>query len=310
MAQAWFATGPGGIAEWEFREVEAPAPVAGEITIRVHAAGMNPADVKHSARPGAEFPVPLGYEVSGEIAAIGPDTVIGSGAASVGDEVVAFRVTGGYATELTIPADKAFAKPSTLTHPEAANLLLAGATAAELLERSGAQRGDTVLFHAASGAVGVSFLQQAAVRGIRVVGTAGARNLDTVRRYGGVAIEYGDGLVERARDAAAGAPFVAALDGVGTDEAIASSLELVEDRARIITIVRADRVESDGIVMIGGMKRASAVFRDGVRADLVDLAARGLLEVPVAKTYPMREAKAAADLLMSGHPGGKLALLP
>lgn len=310
MAQAWFATGPGGIAEWRLQDVEVPAPGPGEVTIRVHAAGMNPADVKHSARPGAAFPVPLGYEVSGEITAIGADTEIGSGAVRIGDDVLAFRVSGGYATELTIPAEKAFHKPTTLTHPEAANLLLAGATAAELLERSGAQDGDLVLFHAASGAVGVSFLQQARARGVRVVGTAGAANLDVVRRYGGIAIEYGDGLVDRATEAAAGAPFVAALDGVGTDEALASSFELVADRSRIITIVRPDRVESDGIMAIGGMKRASAVFRDGVRGALVDLAAQGLLEVPVARTFALADAPEAAEFLMTGHPGGKLALIP
>lgn len=310
MAHAWFATGPGGLSDWELREVDVPAPEQGEVTIRVHAAGMNPADVKHSARPGASFPVPLGYEISGEITAIGPDTEIGSGPASIGDEVLAFRVTGGYATELTIPAEKAFAKPATLTHPAAANLLLAGATAAELLARSGAAAGDLVLFHAASGAVGVSFLQQAAAHGVRVVGTAGAGSADLVRRYGGIPIEYGEGLVDRAREAAGDAPFVAALDAAGTDEAIAASLELVADRERVITIVRSDRVEADGIVMIGGMKKASAVFRDGVRGALVELAAQGSLEVPVARTYPLAEAREAAELLMSGHPGGKLALIP
>lgn len=309
MAQAWFATGPEGLSQWELREVEVPAPGPGEVTIRVHAAGMNPADVKYPTRPGASFPFPIGYEVSGEITALGADTRIGSGAATVGDEVLAFRVSGGYATELTVPAEKVFAKPSNLTHPEAANLLLAGATAAELLELSGARSGDTVLFHAASGAVGVSFLQQAAIRGVRLVGTASERNADVVRRYGGIPITYGPGLVDRAKDAAAGASFVASLDGVGTDEAIEASLALVEDRTRIITIVRRD-LESEGIVAIGGMLRASAAFRDAVRGELVDLARRGLLEVPVARTFPFAEAVEAARFLMEGHPGGKLALLP
>ena len=309
MAQAWFATGPEGLSQWELREVEVPAPGPGEVTIQVHAAGMNPADVKYPTRPGASFPFPIGYEVSGEITALGADTRIGSGAATVGDEVLAFRVSGGYATELAVPAEKVFAKPSNLTHPEAANLLLAGATAAELLELSGARSGDTVLFHAASGAVGVSFLQQAAIRGVRVVGTASERNADVVRRYGGIPITYGPGLVDRAKDAAAGASFVASLDGVGTDEAIEASLALVEDRTRIITIVRRD-LESEGIVAIGGMLRASAAFRDAVRGELVDLARRGLLEVPVARTFPFAEAVEAARFLMEGHPGGKLALLP
>ncbi|MFS0867536.1 zinc-binding dehydrogenase [Microbacterium sp. 179-B 1A2 NHS] len=308
MAQAWFATGPEGLETWELREVDVPAPQAGEVTIRVHAAGMNPADVKHSARPGATFPVPLGYEVSGEIAAIGPDTSIGSGSGSIGDEVVAFRVTGGYATELTLPAEKVFAKPRTLTHPAAANLLLAGATAAELVELTGAGEGDTILLHGASGAVGVSVLQQAAVRGIRVVGTASDARADTVRRYGGIPIAYGPGLADRAVDA--GGPYAAAVDAIGTDEAIDVSLALVADRSRILTIVRPDRVASDGIVAIGGMKRASAVFRDAARPAIIDLAERGLLEVPVARTYPLEQAREAAELLMTGHAGGKIALIP
>ncbi len=309
MAQAWFANGPDGLADWELKDVDVPAPGPGEVTIRVHAIGMNPADYKYPTRPDASFPFPLGYEVSGEITALGPGTGIGSGPAAIGDEVLAFRLRGGYATEVTIPAEKAFAKPATLTHPEAANLFLAGATAAEMLELSGAGRGDTVLFHAASGAVGVSFLQQAAVRGVRVVGTASERNADVVRRYGGIPIAYGAGLVDRAKDAAGDAPFVASLDGVGTDEAIEASLALVEDRKRIITIVRRD-LESEGIVAIGGMLPASAAFRDAVRGDLVDLARRGLLEVPVARTYPFAEAIEAARFLREGHPGGKLALLP
>ncbi|MDT3331454.1 NADP-dependent oxidoreductase [Microbacterium sp. KSW-18] len=309
MAQAWFATGPEGLSDWELREVDVRAPGPGEVTIRVRAVGMNPADVKYPTRPDATFPFPIGYEVSGEITALGAGTQIGSGAATVGDEALAFRLSGGYATELTVPAEKVFAKPSTLAHPEAANLFLAGATAAELLELSGARSGDTVLFHAASGAVGVSFLQQAAVRGVRVVGTAGERNADVVRRYGGIPITYGPGLVQRAKDAAAGASFVASLDGVGTDEAIEASLALVEDRTRIITIVRRD-LESEGIVAIGGMLPASAAFRDAVRGELVDLARRGLLEVPVARTFPFADAVQAARFLMEGHPGGKLALLP
>jgi NADPH:quinone reductase len=309
MSHAWFATGPDGIDDWKFLPAEVPEPGPGEVTIRVRAAGMNPADAKFSSRPVGADPARIGYEVSGELMAVGPDAEIGSGAAAVGDEVLAFRVSGGYATELTVPAGKVFHKPATLTHPEAANLLLAGTTAAELVDRSGASAGDTILLHGASGAVGVSVLQQAAALGIRVVGTASAANADVVRRFGGIPITYGAGLEQRATDAA-GAPFVAALDAAGTDEAIAGSLALVADPSRIITIVRADRVDPDGIVMIGGMKKASAEFRDAARPRIVELAAEGLLTVPVARTFPLAEAQEAARLLMTGHAGGNLALVP
>ncbi|MFK3678934.1 NADP-dependent oxidoreductase [Microbacterium sp. NPDC090218] len=311
LAQHWIATAWGTPAAWEFVEEHLPAPAAGEVTIRVRAAGVNPADAKHvaAARPGLALPVPIGYEVSGEISAIGPDTRIGSGAAAVGDEVIAFRVRGGYATELTIPAEKAFAKPSTLTHPEAANLLLVGTTAAEMLAVTGAAPGETILLHGASGAVGVSVLQQARLRGIRVIGTAGETRFDEVRRFGGLPVRYGQGLADRVREAAGG-PIAAALDAVGTEEAVDVSLELVADRRRIVTIAAAARAESDGILAIAGSMPASARFRDEVRSELVALAQNGDLVVPVAQTFPLDRARAAHRLLATGHPGGKLALIP
>lgn len=233
LGQHWVATKWGAPVTWEFVEYDVPPPGAGEVTIRVHAAGVNPADAKHVAvaRSGVELPIPVGYEVSGEVSAIGAGTRIGSGAVDVGDEVIAFRVRGGYATEVTVPAEKVFAKPSTLTHPEAANLLLVGTTAAEMLAVTGAAPGETILLHGASGAVGVSVLQQARLRGIRVIGTASEARFDEVRAFGGVPVRYGSGLAGRVRELADG-PIVAALDAVGTDEAVDVSLELVSDRRR------------------------------------------------------------------------------
>lgn len=312
LAMHWIASSWSSPDEWELVEYDVPRPVSGEVSIRVHAAGVNPADAKHVAapRPGVELPVPIGYEVSGEITAIGPDTTIGSGAVAVGDEVIAFRVHGGYATELTIPAEKAFAKPTTLTHPEAANLLLAGTTAAEMLAVTNVAPGETILLHGASGAVGVSVLQQAVLRGIRVIGTASSARFDVVERFGGIPVTYGAGLAERVRAAAAGTRIGAALDAVGTDEAIDVSLELVAERSRIVTIAAAGRAETEDILAIAGSMPASARFRDEIRAELVALAQSGDLVVPVARTFPLADAPAALALLAEGHPGGKLALIP
>jgi D-arabinose 1-dehydrogenase-like Zn-dependent alcohol dehydrogenase len=77
-------------------------------------------------------------------------------------------VAGGYATAVTASASSVFAKPSTLSFPEAANLLLVGTTAADLLHASRAADGETVLLHGAAGAAGVSVLQQARLLGVRV----------------------------------------------------------------------------------------------------------------------------------------------
>ncbi|WP_433862191.1 NADP-dependent oxidoreductase [Streptomyces sp. L7] len=281
------------------------------MTIRVRAAGVNPADYKHVAgpRPGLDLPVPIGYEVAGELVELGPGTELASGGGAPGDAVVAFRIQGGYATEVTVPAADVFAKPAALSDEEAANLLLAGATAAQMIDVTHVGAGDTVLVHGASGAVGVSVLQQAAELGVHVIGTAGEGSFARVRRFGGTPVAYGPGLADRVREAAQG-PIAAALDTVGTDEAVDVSLELVEDRDRIVTIVASGRAETDGFHAIFGAQPESAAFRDAVRPKLLALAAEGRLQVPIARTYPLAEAPEALRFLAEGHPGGKIALLP
>ncbi|MDR6971057.1 NADP-dependent oxidoreductase [Leifsonia shinshuensis] len=310
-ARQWTATQWGGPETWEFAEVPVPDPGPGEVTIRVTAAGVNPADYKHVSqpRPGLDLPVPIGYEVAGVVSALGPDTELASGGGSVGDPVVAFRIQGGYATEVTVPAKDVFAKPPRLADEEAANLLLVGTTASQMLHVTDVRAGETILVHGASGAVGVSILQQAAEIGARVIGTASEASFARVRRFGGLPVAYGAGLAERVTEAAQG-PIAAALDTVGTEEAIDVSLELVPDRIRIVTIVAAQRAEKEGFHAVFGAQPESQAYRDSVRAHLLELAGSGRLQVPVARTYPLAEAPDALAFLKQGHPGGKLALLP
>ena len=310
MAHHWIATRPGDLDVFELLPFDVQPPAEGEVTIQVRAAGMNPADYKHVAGGAPDgFPKAVGYEVSGVVTAVGPDTEIGSGACAVGDEVLAFRVSGGWSTELTLPAKDVFAKPASIPFDQAANLLLAGTTASEMLHVTGVAQGETILVHGASGAVGVSVLQQAALLGVRVVGTAGEHRSAEVRRFGGEPVTYGDGLEQRVRDLAPDG-VAAALDCVGTDEAVDVSLALVADRARIVTIAAMGRAEADGIRVIAGAIPQSQAYRDGVRADLIRLADEGRLEVPMAHTFPLERAVEAAELLRGQHPGGKLALVP
>jgi NADPH2:quinone reductase len=310
MAIRWVARDFGGLDVLALQEVQVPAPSAGEVTIDVRAAGMNPADYKHiTSGDRSALPIPIGYEVAGVISAIGPDTEIASGGGAVGDEVLAYRVSGGYASQLTVPAGDVFAKPASQDFAEAANLLLAGATAAEMLHVTHVAAGETVLVHGASGAVGVSVIQQAKLIGARVIGTASEKNFSVLERFGAEPLVYGDGLVERVRELAP-AGVDAALDTVGTDEAVDVSLALVSDRQRIVTIAAMQRAQKEGIVVIGGSMPASAAFRNSVRPRLIELAAQDELVVPVARTFPLADAIAALELLKTGHPGGKLALIP
>lgn len=310
MAQHWVAARPGGLEVFDLVEYDVPPPAAGEVTVRVRAAGMNPADAKHVANGRPEdFPRPVGYEIAGVVTAIGPGTEIASGAVAEGDEVLAFRVRGGWTTEVTVPARDVFAKPASLSFEQAANLLLAGTTASEMLHVTGVAEGETIVVHGASGAVGVSLLQQAARRGVRVIGTCSRQRFAEVRRFGGEPVEYGDGLERRVGEAAP-AGIDAALDCIGTEEAIDVSLVLVPDRDRIVTIAARQRGADLGLRAIGGELSASKAYRDGVRADLIRHAGEGRLEVPMARSYPLEQAMEAAAYLRGQHPGGKLALIP
>jgi NADPH2:quinone reductase len=311
-ARAVVAPEYGGPEVLEVREVEVPEPGAGEVTIEVRAAGVNPVDFKlFSGARGADpdaLPLPVGLEVAGVLSAIGAGTEIASGGGAVGDEVVAFRVSGGYSAALTVPAGDVFARPATLDFPEAANLLLVGGTAADMLRVVPARAGTTVVIHGASGAVGVSLLQQLAPLGVRAVGTASPANFDEVRRFGGEPVAYGDGLEGRLRDLAPEG-FAAAYDCVGTDEAIDVSLALVSP-VRLVTIAAAGRAGEEGFEAVGASRPDSAAFRDSNRASLLDMATRGELVVPIARTYPLDEAATALTFLAEEHPGGKLALVP
>jgi NADPH:quinone reductase-like Zn-dependent oxidoreductase len=311
-AKAVVAASYGGPEVLEVRDVEVPAPGPGEVTIEVRAAGLNPVDYKlFSGARGADpdaLPLPVGLEVAGVISAVGDGAEIATGGGAVGDEVLAFRVVGGCASSLNVPASDVFAKPATLDFPEAANLLLVGGTAADMLRVVPAEAGTTVVIHGASGAVGVSLLQQLEPLGVRAIGTASEANFDEVRRFGGEPVTYGDGLEQRLRELAPEG-FAAAYDCVGTDEAVDVSLALVGPE-NLVTIAAAPRAAADGFKAVGGADPESAAFRAANRAALVQLAADGKLVVPVARTFPLDEAVEALTLLAGQHPGGKLALIP
>lgn len=310
MTRVVLATAYGGpeVLTVADRPVSAPGP--GEARVEVRAAGVNPADWKsYTGAFGtdpAQLPRRLGFEVSGVVTAVGPDVAL-----SVGDEVIGFRVSGGYAAEVVVPATALVPKPASLGWEPAAGLMLAGATAVHALTATGVGPGDTVLVHGAAGGVGLMAVQLAALRGARVVGTVGGDGADLVRRLGAEPVRYGAGLADRVR-AVAPDGVDAALDLVGTDEAVDVSLELVADRHRIATIAAFGRAAADGIRALGGGPGADpgTELRDAARAELAALAGAGRLEVVVAGSFPLEEVAAAHRQGMAGHTHGKLVLLP
>lgn len=303
----------GGPEVLETVRVAVPEPGPGEVTIAVRAAGVNPVDYKRfsgrmTSDPDA-LPVRPGYEIAGVVTALGAGTELATGGGAVGDEVLAFRTPGGgYTSLITLPARDVFAKPASLDFPAAANLLLAGTTALDMLRIVPAVEGATVLVHGASGAVGVLLLQLLRRGGVRAIGTASEGRFDVVRQFGGEPVRYGDGLADRVR-ALVPTGIAAAYDCVGTDEAVDVSLALIP-ASQLVTIAAHERAQREGFPAVGGQDPESARYRDRVRGELIALAASGELVVPVVRTYPMAAAAEALTLLADGHPGGKIALMP
>jgi len=138
--------------------------------------------------------------------------------------------------------------------PPASGLVLTGATAWHGLVATGVSDGETVLIHGGAGGVGIMAVQLAVARGATVIATASPARHEFLRELGAVPVAYGPGLAERVRELATGG-VDAALDPVGTDEAVDVSLELVADKARIATIAAFGRAGQAGIKALGGGTR-------------------------------------------------------
>jgi NADPH:quinone reductase len=307
------ATAFGGPESLAFEDLDLPAPGPREVRLAVRAIGVNPYDVKMYAGPGdpARLPLRLGSEAAGVVTAVGEGAADDRGPLAVGDEVIAFRAPGAYATDLLLTDTALTRKHASLAWPEAAVLLLSGATAVHTLTRTAVGEGDTVLVHGASGGVGLYAVQLAALRGARVIATAGAGSHDLLRGLGAEPVTYGDGLLERIRDLAPDG-VDAAVDLIGTDEAMDVSLALVADRERIATIVNFGRGAIEGVALLGGGPGADPgnALRDAARPELARLAGEGRLRVVMSTTYPLDEVAQAHRQIATGHTTGKIALVP
>jgi enoyl reductase len=304
----------GGPEVLEVAEKPDPVPGEGKVLIAVKAAGVNPIDwkLRTGTRPSdpIETPRRLGFDASGVITALGPGVTDWK----VGDEVVVRGASGAYASEIVASVGKLVAKPANVSFEDAAALGVPAGTAYQTVASLGPGEGDVLLIHGASGAVGQAAIQFARDRGVTVIGTASARNLDRVRQLGAIALEYGDGLVERVRDAVPqGVDYV--LDMAGTDDALQASFELVADRSHIGTIVVGARAAELGIRAWSGgnpvplTPEEEALRAEGLEAALAGLA-DGTFQVEIGATYPLENAAEAHRAGQAGEVRGKIVLVP
>ncbi|HVH55377.1 MAG TPA: medium chain dehydrogenase/reductase family protein [Vicinamibacterales bacterium] len=169
---------------FSMREGPDPDPAAGELRVRVRAAGVNFADVlaRLGLYPDApKPPMVVGYEVAGRIDAVGS----GVTGFSPGDRVIALTKFGGYSDVVSVPATQCSRAPEELSDSEAASIPVTYLTAAIALYRMAAlTAGETVLIHNAGGGVGIAATQLARLRRARVIGTASPLKHAALRSFG------------------------------------------------------------------------------------------------------------------------------
>jgi enoyl reductase len=283
-------------------EVGQPEPAAGQIRVRVRAAGVQPFDCALRRGDLARWvPIPLpgrlGNELAGTVEAVGA----GVTSAAVGDQVLGWEERACYAEQVVVPVGQVIAKPPGMPWEHAGVLAASGQTAHTAIEALAVGPGDTVLVHAAAGGVGSFAVQIAAALGATVIGTARPAGHDYLRSLGAIPVTYGDDLLAGIR-AAAPEGVTAVLDCVG-GPALGQSVNLTADPARIVTIT--DRVNAArlGIRVIGTDRAQSRLTQ------LLGLYQAGKLAVRIQRAFPLRDAPLAHREVETGHVRGKVVLV-
>jgi NADPH:quinone reductase-like Zn-dependent oxidoreductase len=303
----------GGPETLQYEDAPRPVPGAGEVLVRVHAAGVNPVDWK--AREGylksMNYPLPLvlGWDLSGTVAELGA----GVTSFAVGDAVYArpdIGRNGAYAEYVAVKASELAKKPVSLDHVQAAAVPLAALTAWQALFEARApyssanlKAGQTVLVHAGAGGVGTFAIQLAKWKGARVIATGSAKNARFLSELGAdQVVDYTAGRFEDAiRE-----PVDVVFDTVG-GETLARSWSVVKKGGVVVSIV--SRPSEEDAQRHGA--RAAYVFVQphaeqlAVIGKLIDQKTIGPV---VAEVLPLADARVAHEKSKAGHVRGKIVL--
>ncbi len=294
-------------------DIDVPAPGPGEVAVRVEAVGVNPLDLKLRAglRPSPPITEPrrVGSDAAGVVTAVG-DGVEGY---RPGDAVIVTGAQGAYATDLVVRAAHVVRRPEGVSAAQGAALGIPVGTAYQTVRSLAIGPDDTVLVHAASGSVGQAVVQFARLYGATVLGTTSDRRADRVAALGATTLPYGPDVVSRVRELAPQGVTVA-IDLVGTDEALAQSIELVSDKTRIATLVRGADAAGLGIrAFSGGSPEPLTDQQKAWRGEAIPVAAaliaHGDFSVELGPQLPLADAAEAHRLVDAGA-DGKVVLLP
>lgn len=314
----------GGPEVLQLIEVETPQPAPGEVLIEHRAIGLNFSDIY--MRTGL-YPVNLPFTPGGEGAGIVLETGEGVQDFKPGDRVAYCGSAGGsYSEQRVIDAAKLVHLPESLSFEQAAGMMLKGLTAWYLLRRTyRVQPGDTILYHAAAGGVGLILGQWAKHLGATVIGTASsARKQELAKAHGfDHVINYREeDFVERVREITDGKMCDVVYDSVGKDT-FPASLDCLKPLGMFVSFG-----QSSGLVPPFGislLQQKGSLFatrpllahyittRETLAAaarELFDLVEQGVVKIVVNQRYSLTDAAQAQDDLGQRRTSGTTILVP
>jgi NADPH:quinone reductase-like Zn-dependent oxidoreductase len=275
-------------------DVPVPEPGEGQVLVQVRAAAINPGEAKiregalHDRFP-ATFPSGQGSDLAGVVVRTGP----GVHGFAAGDEVLGFTdERASHAEHVLVDAANLTARPPNVSWEVAGSLAIAASTAYAAVRAVSPRPGDTVAVSGAAGGVGSVAVQLARREGADVLGIAGPANHDWLVGHGIKPVAYGDGLAERL-------PGLDAFVDTHGDGYVRLAIELGVAPDRINTVADFAAVAEYGVKADGSFVKSAALL-----AELAGLVADGVLEVPIAATYPLTEVRAAFEELERGHTRG------
>jgi NADPH2:quinone reductase len=302
---------------------DAPQPGAGELLVRVAAAGVNFADVyQREGRPPYHTPVPYipGSEGAGTVVATGA----GVSAPAAGDQVAWSGVPGSYAELVAVPAESAVPVPDGVGLRTAAAVMLQGLTAHYLCHSTyPVAEHDPVVVHAAAGGVGLLLTQLARMRGGTVIATTStAAKAELAREAGASHLAGYDDFAEVVKRVTGGPGAAVVYDGVG-QATFDASLAALRPRGCLVLYGGASgpvppfdpqRLNTGGsLFLTRPTLKHYVATRDellGRAGDLFGWIAAGRLTVRVGATYPLQDAARAHADLQARRTTGKLLLVP
>jgi len=275
-----------------------PRPAAGEVLVRVRAAGVNPVDWKSAVRRLGMVP---GTDVAGTIDSLGE----GVSEWKVGEPVLGFaRQSGSYAEYAIVPVDALARKPKSLTFEQAAGIPVAAETAYRALhEAAQLERGQTVLIHGAAGGVGSAAVQIAKASGAHVIGTASADHHAFLKSLGvEQVIDY---RTQRFEDVVKDVDVVL---NTADAETAARSISVIREGGTLVSIVGLPDAARCAAAKIrcARPERDKGATNAAMLARVVELVDAGKFTVNVEEVFPMAQAMRAWEKSRAGHTRGKL----